>query len=146
MAKKVSGFIKLQIEGGKANPAPPIGPALGQKGVNIMEFCKAFNARTQKDAGTVFPTIITVYSDRSFTFITKTPPASFMLKKALKMKSFANKPGHEVAGTVTEAQVTEVATAKMADLTAAEIEAAKRTIEGSVRSSGLKLDYKEFEA
>lgn len=142
MAKKVTGFIKLQIEAGKANPAPPIGPALGQKGVNIMEFCKAFNARTQKDAGTVYPTIITVYSDRSFTFITKTPPASFLLKKGLKMKSFANKPGHEVAGTVSEKIVTEIAEAKRPDLTAADMEAAKRTIEGSARSSGLKLDYK----
>lgn len=142
MAKKVTGFIKLQIEAGKANPAPPIGPALGQKGVNIMEFCKAFNARTQKEAGTIFPTIITVYSDRSFTFITKTPPASFLLKKDLKMKSFANKPGHEVAGTVSEKIVENVANAKMADLTAADLGAAKRTIEGSVRSSGLKLDYK----
>jgi large subunit ribosomal protein L11 len=142
MAKKVTGFIKLQIEAGKANPAPPIGPALGQKGVNIMEFCKAFNARTQKDAGTVYPTIITVYSDRSFSFITKTPPATYLLKKGLKMKSFANKPGHEVAGTVSEKIVTEIAEAKKADLTAASVEAAKRTIEGSVRSSGLKLDYK----
>ncbi|MBD66799.1 MAG: 50S ribosomal protein L11 [Halobacteriovoraceae bacterium] len=144
MAKKVTGFIKLQIEAGKANPAPPIGPALGQKGVNIMEFCKAFNAKTQKDAGTVYPTIITVYSDRSFTFITKTPPATYLLKKNLKMKSFANKPGHEVAGTVSEKIVEEVANTKMADLTAADLEAAKRTVEGSVRSSGLKLDYKEF--
>ncbi len=142
MAKKVAGFIKLQIEAGKANPAPPIGPALGQKGVNIMEFCKAFNARTQKDAGTIFPTIITVYSDRSFTFITKTPPATYLLKKNLKMKSFAHKPGHEVAGTVSEKIVEDVANAKMPDLTAANLDAAKRTIEGSVRSSGLKLDYK----
>lgn len=142
MAKKVTGFIKLQIEAGKANPAPPIGPALGQKGVNIMEFCKAFNARTQKENGTILPTIITVYSDRSFSFITKTPPASYLLKQALKKKSFANKPGHEVAGTVTEAQVEGVATAKLPDLTAATMDAAKRTIEGSVRSAGLKLDYK----
>ena len=142
MAKKVTGFIKLQIEAGKANPAPPIGPALGQKGVNIMEFCKSFNARTQKDAGTIYPTIITVYSDRSFTFITKTPPATYLLKKGLKMKSFANKPGHEVAGTVSEKLVEEVATAKKVDLTAATMDAAKRTVEGSVRSAGLKLDYK----
>ena len=142
MAKKITGFIKLQIEAGKANPAPPIGPALGQKGVNIMEFCKSFNARTQKDAGTIYPTIITVYSDRSFTFITKTPPATYLLKKDLKMKSFANKPGHEVAGTVSEKTVEAVATAKMEDLTAADMDAAKRTIEGSVRSSGLKLEYK----
>jgi large subunit ribosomal protein L11 len=144
MAKKVTGFIKLQIEGGKANPAPPIGPALGQNGVNIMEFCKAFNARTQKDAGTVFPTIITVYSDRSFTFVTKTPPATYLLKKGMKMKSFSKRPGHEVAGSVSEKIVEEVATAKMKDLSAADLEAAKRTIEGSVRSSGLKLDYKEY--
>lgn len=142
MAKKITGFIKLQIEAGKANPAPPIGPALGQKGVNIMEFCKAFNARTQKDAGTIYPTIITVYSDRSFTFITKTPPATYLLKKGLKKKSFANKPGHEVAGTVSEKIVEEVATVKMPDLTAADMDAAKRTIEGSIRSSGLKLEYK----
>lgn len=142
MAKKVTGFIKLQIEAGKANPAPPIGPALGQKGVNIMEFCKAFNARTQKEAGTIYPTIITVYSDRSFTFITKTPPASYLLKKNLNKKSFANKPGHEVAGTVSEKIVEEIATVKRVDLTAADMDAAKRTIEGSVRSAGLKLDYK----
>lgn len=142
MAKKVSGFIKLQIEAGKANPAPPIGPALGQKGVNIMEFCKAFNARTQKEAGTVLPTIITVYSDRSFTFITKTPPASFLLKKELKLKSGANKPGHEVVATVKEATVEAVANAKLPDLTAADMDAAKRTIEGSIRSAGMKLDYK----
>ena len=142
MAKKVTGFIKLQIEAGKANPAPPIGPALGQKGVNIMEFCKAFNAKTQKEAGTVLPTIITVYSDRSFTFITKTPPATFLLKKLLNLKSGSKKPGHEVAGSVTEKIVEQVATSKMVDLTAADLPAAKRTIEGSVRSAGLKLDYK----
>ena len=142
MAKKITGFIKLQIEAGKANPAPPIGPALGQKGVNIMEFCKAFNARTQKDAGTVYPTIITVYSDRSFSFITKTPPATYLLKKNLKLKSFSNKPGHQVAGTVSEKIVEEVANAKRPDLTAADLDAAKRTIEGSVRSAGLKLEYK----
>ena len=142
MAKKVTGFIKLQIEAGKANPAPPIGPALGQKGVNIMEFCKAFNAKTQKEAGTVLPTIITVYSDRSFTFITKTPPATFLLKKLLNLKSGSKKPGHEVAGSVTEKIVEHVATSKRVDLTAADLPAAKRTIEGSVRSAGLKLDYK----
>lgn len=142
MAKKISGFIKLQIKAGQANPAPPIGPALGQKGVNIMEFCKAFNARTQKDAGMIFPTIITVYSDRSFTFITKTPPASYFLKTKLKLKSGSKKPGHDVAGTVAENIVTEIAEAKRPDLTAADIDAAKRTIEGSARSMGLKLDYK----
>lgn len=144
MAKKVVGFIKLQIEAGKANPAPPIGPALGQRGVNIMEFCKAFNARTQKEAGTILPTIITVYSDRSFSFVTKTPPATFLLKQGLKLKSGSKRPGHEVAGTVSEKVVEDVATKKMPDLTAADLAAAKRTIEGSVRSAGLKLDYKEY--
>jgi len=142
MAKKVTGFIKLQIQAGKANPAPPIGPALGQKGVNIMEFCKAFNAKTQKEAGTILPTIITVYSDRSFSFITKTPPASFLLFKELKLKKGAHKPGHEVGGMATEKAVTAVAEAKMKDLSAADLAAAKRTIEGSVRAAGLKLDYK----
>ncbi|MCP4913633.1 MAG: 50S ribosomal protein L11 [Oligoflexia bacterium] len=142
MAKKVTGFIKLQIQAGKANPSPPIGPALGQKGVNIMEFCKAFNAKTQKDAGMILPTIITVYTDRSFTFVTKTPPASYFLKQKLKLKSGANKPGHEVAGSVAENIVKEIAEAKKPDLTAATIEAGMRTIEGSCRSMGLKLDYK----
>lgn len=142
MAKKVTGFIKLQIQAGKANPSPPIGPALGQKGVNIMEFCKAFNAKTQKDAGMILPTIITVYTDRSFTFVTKTPPASYFLKQKLKLKSGANKPGHEVAGTVPENVVKEIAEGKAPDLTAATIEAGMRTIEGSCRSMGLKLDYK----
>ncbi len=142
MAKKVTGFIKLQIQAGKANPSPPIGPALGQKGVNIMEFCKAFNAKTQKDMGMVLPTIITVYSDRSFSFITKTPPATYLLKDKLKLKSGANKPGHEVAGTVPEKVVEDVYNTKAVDLTAASLEAGKRTIEGSIRSMGLKLDYK----
>lgn len=142
MAKKVVGFIKLQIPGGKANPSPPIGPALGQRGVNIMEFCKAFNARTQKEPGVMLPTIITVYSDRTFTFVTKTPPATYLLKDKLKLQSGSKKPGHEVAGSVPEKVVTEVAKAKEPDLTAANLDAAKRTIEGSVRSMGLKLDYK----
>ena len=141
MAKKVAGFIKLQIQAGKANPSPPIGPALGQKGVNIMEFCKAFNARTQKDAGTILPTIITVYSDRSFSFICKTPPASFLIKSKGKIKKGSMKPGHEVAGTVSEKVVKEVVEGKGEDLTAANLENGMRTIEGSVRSMGLKLDY-----
>lgn len=141
MAKKVVGFIKLQIAGGKANPSPPIGPALGQKGVNIMEFCKAFNAKTQKNPGVMLPTIITVYSDRSFTFVTKTPPASYLLKDKLKLKSGANKPGHEVAGKVAKNVVEEIVKTKEPDLTAASLEAGMRTIEGSVRSMGLKLDY-----
>ena len=142
MAKKVTGFIKLQIEGGKANPSPPIGPALGQKGVNIMEFCKAFNAKTQQNAGEILPTIITVYSDRSFSFITKTPPASYLLKKHLKLKSGANKPGHETVATVSENIVRAVAKTKKEDLTASNEASAMRTIEGSVRSMGMKLDYK----
>lgn len=142
MAKKVTGFIKLQIEAGKANPSPPVGPALGQKGVNIMEFCKAFNAKTQKSAGMVLPTIITVYSDRSFTFVTKTAPATWFVKNKLKLKSGANKPGHEVAGTVSENVVKEIVEAKKPDLTAADEAAGMRTIEGSIRSMGLKLDYK----
>ena len=141
MAKKVTGFIKLQIEAGKANPSPPIGPALGQKGVNIMEFCKAFNAKTQKEIGTILPTIITVYSDRSFSFITKTPPASFLVKSKLKLKSGSKKPGHEVAGTVPKKVVEEIVEAKRPDLTAAGLEAGMRTIEGSIRSMGLKKDY-----
>lgn len=141
MAKKVTGFIKLQIEAGKANPSPPIGPALGQKGVNIMEFCKAFNAKTQKESGTVLPTIITVYSDRSFTFITKTPPASYLLKTKLKLKRGSQKPGSEVAGKVSETIVKEIVEAKKPDLSAADEAAGMRTIEGSIRSMGLKLDY-----
>ena len=141
MAKKVTGFIKLQIAGGKANPSPPIGPALGQKGVNIMEFCKAFNAKTQKDAGVTLPTIITVYSDRSFSFVTKTPPASYLLKSKLKLKSGSQKPGTEVAGKVPLKVVEEIYEAKKVDLTAASKEAGLRTIEGSVRAMGLQKDY-----
>ena len=141
MAKKVTGFIKLQIQAGKANPSPPIGPALGQKGVNIMEFCKAFNAKTQKDNGMILPTIITVYSDRSFSFVTKTAPASYLLKDKLKLKSGANKPGHEVAGKVPLKIVEEIVEIKAPDLTAASKEAGVRTVEGSIRSMGLKKDY-----
>lgn len=141
MAKKVTGFIKLQIPGAKANPSPPIGPALGQKGVNIMEFCKAFNAKTQKQPGVMLPTIITVYSDRSFTFITKTPPAAYLLKDKLKLESGAKKPGHEVVGTVSKKIVEEIVDTKKEDLTAGTRAAGMKTIEGSVRSMGLKLDY-----
>jgi large subunit ribosomal protein L11 len=142
MAKKVTGFIKLQIAGGKANPSPPIGPALGQKGVNIMEFCKAFNAKTQAQNGVILPTIITVYSDRSFTFITKTPPASYLLKDKLKLERGAQKPGSEVlAKTVSKKVVEEIVETKKADLTAGTKEAGMKTIEGSIRSMGLKLDY-----
>ena len=141
MAKKVVGFIKLQIPGGKANPSPPIGPALGQKGVNIMEFCKAFNAKTNKQMGVQLPTIITVYSDRSFSFVTKTPPASYSLKEKLKLKKGSSKPGHDVAGSVGDKVVKEIYEEKKEDITAASLEAGMRTIEGSVRSMGLKLDY-----
>ena len=142
MAKKVTGFIKLQIAGGKANPSPPIGPALGQKGVNIMEFCKAFNAKTQKENGVILPTIITVYSDRSFTFVTKTPPASYLLKDKLKIERGAQKPGSEVmAKKVPKKIVEEIVAAKRPDLTAGTQEAGMKTIEGSIRSMGLKLDY-----
>jgi len=141
MAKKVVGFIKLQIQAGKANPSPPIGPALGQKGVNIMEFCKAFNAKTQKDNGMILPTIITVYSDRSFTFVTKTAPASYLMKDKMKLKSGANKPGHEVAGKVSKKIIEEIVKTKEVDLTASDLEAGMRTIEGSARSMGIKLDY-----
>lgn len=141
MAKKITGFIKLQIPAGKANPSPPIGPALGQKQVNIMEFCKAFNARTQKDMGVILPTIITVYADKSFSFITKTPPASYLVKDKLKLKSGSKKPGHEVGGSISKALVEEIVNIKQPDLTAASKPAGMRTIEGSVRSMGLKLDY-----
>ena len=141
MAKKVVGFIKLQISGGKANPSPPIGPALGQKGVNIMEFCKAFNAKTNKQMGVQLPTIITVYSDRSFSVITKTPPASYLLREKLKLKKGSSKPGHDVAGTVSSKVVKEIYEDKKPDITAATLEAGMRTIEGSVRAMGLKLDY-----
>lgn len=142
MAKKVTGFIKLQIPGGQANPSPPIGPALGQRGVNIMEFCKSFNAKTNKEMGVILPTIITVYSDRSFSFITKTPPTTYLVKDKSKIKAGAHKPGHEVAGTLSEKIVEEVAKQKMPDLSAATLGAAKKTVEGSVRSMGIKLDYK----
>ena len=141
MAKKVAGFIKLQIMGGSANPSPPIGPALGQKGVNIMEFCKAFNAKTQKDKGVQLPTIITVYSDRSFTFITKTPPASYLLKEGLKLKKGANKPGHETVAKIKQDIVKSIVEKKRPDLTCATEQAGMRIIEGSARSMGVGLDY-----
>jgi large subunit ribosomal protein L11 len=145
MAKKVTGFIKLQIAGGSANPSPPIGPALGQKGVNIMEFCKAFNAKTQKEKGVMLPTIITVYSDRSFTFVTKTPPATYLLKEGLKIKKGANKPGHETVATVKADLVKGIVEKKRPDLTCGSEEAGMRIIEGSCRSMGVKLDYEPSE-
>ncbi len=140
MAKKIDGYIKLQVPAGAANPSPPIGPALGQRGVNIMEFCKAFNAATDSlEKGMPIPTIITVYGDRSFTFVTKTPPASFLIKKAAKLKSGSKEPGKISAGTIKRSQLSEIAETKMADLNANDIEAATRIIEGSARAMGLTV-------
>jgi large subunit ribosomal protein L11 len=139
MAKKVVGQIKLQIPGGQANPAPPVGPALGQRGVNIMEFCKAFNAKTQDAKGMIIPVIITVYSDRSFTFITKTPPASILLFKAAKVEKGSGEPNKTKVGKVTKKQVEEIAKLKMPDLNAGSVEAAMRTVEGTARSAGITV-------
>ena len=139
MAKKVSGFIKLQIPAGQATPAPPVGPALGQHGVNIMEFCKTFNARTQGQQGLIIPVVITVYTDRSFTFITKTPPAAVLLKRAAGIEKGSGEPGKKTVGQVTRKQVEEIARLKMPDLTAASIEQAIRTVEGTARSLGLEV-------
>ncbi len=140
MAKKVIGTLKLQVPAGKANPSPPIGPALGQRGINIMEFCKAFNAKSQDiEPGAPCPTIITYYQDKSFSFEIKTPPASYMLKKAAKQKSGANLPGRETVGTVTARQVREIAEAKMKDLNANSVEAAMQIIAGSARSMGIEV-------
>ena len=140
MAKKIEGYINLQVPAGAANPSPPIGPALGQRGVNIMEFCKAFNAATDgMEKGMPIPTKITVYADRSFTFITKTPPASFLLKKAANLKSGSKEPGKAVAGKVTVSQVKEIAETKMKDLNANDIDQAMKIIAGSARSMGLEV-------
>ncbi len=140
MAKKITGYIKLQVPAGIANPSPPIGPALGQRGVNIMEFCKAFNASTQEmEKGAPIPTVITVYADRSFSFATKTPPASFLLKKAAKLKSGSKEPGKVSAGTIRRSQVAQIAEAKMVDLNANDIDAATKIIEGSARAMGLQV-------
>jgi large subunit ribosomal protein L11 len=139
MAKKVIAFIKLQVQAGKANPSPPIGPALGQHGVNIMDFCKAFNARTANDEGMIIPVVITVYQDRTFTFITKTPPASVLLKKAAKIAKGAGDPKREKVGKVTRAQVEEIAQQKMVDLNAYDLEAASRIVEGTARSMGIEV-------
>jgi len=140
MAKKIEGYIKLQVPAGTANPSPPIGPALGQRGVNIMEFCKAFNASTQElEKGMPIPTVITVYADRSFTFVTKTPPASFLIKKAAGLKSGSKEPGKVSAGTIKRSQLSEIAQTKMADLNANDIEAATKIIEGSARAMGLQV-------
>jgi large subunit ribosomal protein L11 len=141
MAKKVQAYIKLQVAAGKANPSPPVGPALGQHGVNIMEFCKAFNAQTQSmEAGMPVPVVITVYADRSFTFITKTPPAAVLLKKIAGLKSGSARPNTVKVGTVTRAQLEEIATTKMEDLTASDMDAAVRTIAGSARYMGLNVE------
>ena len=140
MAKKIDGYINLQVPAGAANPSPPIGPALGQRGVNIMEFCKAFNAKTKEmEQGTPIPVKITVFSDRSFTFEMKTPPASFFLKKAAKLKSGSKEPGRTVAGSVTMDQVREIAKLKLKDLNTDDVEAAAKTIAGSARAMGLEV-------
>ncbi len=141
MAKKIEAYIKLQVAAGKANPSPPVGPALGQKGLNIMEFCKAFNAQTQgMEAGMPVPVIITAYSDRSFTFELKTPPASYLLKKAAGLTSGSARPNTVKVGTVNRAQLEEIATVKMKDLTASDMDAAVRTIAGSARAMGLNVE------
>ena len=139
MAKKITGYIKLQVPAGKANPSPPIGPALGQHGVNIMEFCKAFNAKTQADEGTITPVVITVYADRSFTFITKTPPVPVLIKKAVGIASGSAVPNKTKVGKLTKLQVEEIAKTKMPDLNAASLEAAMRTVEGTARSMGVDI-------
>jgi len=140
MAKKIEGYIKLQVPAGTATPSPPIGPALGQRGVNIMEFCKAFNAATQDlEKSMPIPTIITVYADRSFTFVTKTPPATFLIKKAANLKSGSKEPGKVSAGTIKRSQLAEIAQTKMADLNANDIDQATKIIEGSARSMGLQV-------
>ena len=141
MAKKIQAYVKLQVAAGAANPSPPVGPALGQHGLNIMDFCKAFNAQTQNlEPGMPTPVIITVYNDKSFTFIMKTPPASVLLKKALGLKSGSAVPNRDKVGTVTRAQLEEIATLKMPDLTAADMDAAVRTIAGSARSMGIETE------
>ena len=141
MAKKVTAYVKLQVAAGKANPSPPVGPALGQHGVNIMEFCKAFNAQTQQlEQGLPIPVVITVYSDRSFTFIMKTPPAAILLKKAVGIDKGSASPNTTKVGSVTRAQLEEIATAKQPDLTAADLDAAVRTIAGSARCMGLEIE------
>ena len=139
MSKKVEGFIKLQIPAGQANPAPPVGPALGQHGVNIMEFCKAFNAKTQEMSGKLIPVEITVYADRSFSFITKTPPTSFLIMDAIKLKKGSGEPNKEKVGEITEKQIKEIAETKMPDLNAANIESAMSMVKGTARSMGVTV-------
>ena len=140
MAKKIDGYIKLQVPAGAANPSPPIGPALGQRGVNIMEFCKAFNAATgEMEKGVPLPTVITVFADRSFTFVTKTPPASYLIKKAANLKSGSKEPGKVTAGKIARSELTKIAEMKMADLNANDLDQATKIIEGSARSMGLEV-------
>ena len=139
MAKKITGYIKLQIPAGQATPAPPVGPALGQQGVNIMEFCKTFNARTAKDQGLIIPVVITVFSDRSFTFVTKTPPAAILLLKAAGLQKGSGVPNKTKVGKVTAKQVEDIAKTKMPDLNAASLESAIKTIEGTARSMGIEV-------
>ena len=139
MAKKIEGFVKLQIAAGKATPAPPVGPALGQKGVNIMDFCKQFNARTANQDGMIIPVVITVYADKSFTFVTKTPPAAVLIKKAAGLESGSGEPNKKKVGTITEAQAREIAQTKMPDLNAANIDTATEMIKGTARSMGINV-------
>jgi len=141
MAKKITAYVKLQVKAGEANPSPPVGPALGQRGVNIMEFCKAFNAQTQKvEAGLMLPVVITAFADKSFTFIIKTPPAPGLIKKALKLEKGSARPHTDKVGKLTRAQAEEIAKTKMPDLTAADLEGAVRTIAGSARSMGVEVE------
>jgi large subunit ribosomal protein L11 len=140
VAKKVIGEIKLQIPAAQANPSPPVGPALGQRGVNIMEFCKAFNAATQAQPGMITPVVITVYADRSFTFVTKTPPASVLLKKAVGLEKGSSEPGKNKVGKVTRAQIRQIAELKLKDLTAKDLAAAEKSVEGTARSLGLEIE------
>ncbi len=140
MAKKIEGFIKLQIPAGQANPSPPVGPALGQKGVNIMEFCKQFNAKTSDKAGLIIPVVITVYKDKSFTFITKTPPAAVLIKKAIKVEKGSAEPNKTKVGKISKAQVREIAESKMPDLNANDIENAMRMVAGTARSMGITVE------
>ncbi|PBC69349.1 50S ribosomal protein L11 [Fibrobacter sp. UWS1] len=139
MAKKIAGYIKLQIPGGAANPSPPVGPALGQKGVNIMQFCKAFNAQTQNEKGMIIPVVITVYADKSFTFITKVPPVAILVKKAVGIETASGEPNRKKVGKITKAQVKEIATKKMPDLNTNDIEAAMRMVAGTARSMGVDV-------
>ncbi len=139
MAKKVAAMVKLQIQAGQANPSPPVGPALGQHGVNIMEFCKAFNGRTQGQEGMIIPVMITIYSDRSFSFVTKTPPASILLKKAAKIVKGSGEPNRNKVGQVTKDQIREIAQIKLKDLNAVDLEGAIRTVEGTARSMGIEV-------